>query len=46
MGTGKPGKFDIKAATKLGVGIAATAKAEKAKKAALVLPAGASAEVS
>jgi len=45
VGTGKPGKFDIKAATKLGVGIAATAKAEKAKKAALVLPAGASAEV-
>jgi len=44
MGAGKADKFDVKAAKKMGVAVAATAKAEKAKSAAIVVPAGASVE--
>jgi len=44
VGAGKPDKFDVKGAIKLGGAIAGTAKTEKAKSAAIVVPPGATIE--
>jgi len=44
VGAGKADKFDVKGAIKLGGAIAGTVKSEKAKTAAIVVPAGASME--
>ena len=45
LGAGKADKFDVKVALKLGAAVAASAKSEKAKKAAVVVPAGVGDEV-
>jgi len=44
LGAGKSDKFDVKGGAKLGAAIAATAKSEKAKTAAILVPASASVE--